>query len=145
MTQPKSKSPFYELNKAYSITINPDDHHQGLICKTSHSRLVHVKQLVENIFEPFEEDIRYILHLDISEPREIIKNYPRIHFHGAILFDNLKGIRDFLLVVLRKLSVMGYVDIDTCDDKKTWSKYCKKYDHITNMSPIQNRLAWTTE
>lgn len=135
------KEVFYKVNTTYSITINVDDKHQGKLLKTSYGKLNYVKNIVKEVFNEYL-DIRYILHLDISEPREINLNSSRIHFHGCINFKNEIAIRDWLLMVLPKLASFCYINIDTIDDMKVWEEYCKKYDSITQIIPINNGLSW---
>lgn len=139
-----TKTPFYKTNTFYSITINPDNNHQGNLKQGAHGRMVQVKTLLWDVFNKYPE-IYHILHLDISEPTSIRPSYPRIHFHGVILFRTNIAIRLWLVEVLYKLKNWCNIDIDTISDIKIWESYCKKYDHITNIPPLNNKLNWTTK
>lgn len=138
------KTPFYKTNTLYSITLNPNDAHQGHLKGGSHGRLVEVKSQVWTVLNKYP-DIYYILHLDISEPLKISKNFPRVHFHGVVMFPTNKAIQIWLLDTLRVLGNWCNIDIDTIDDVSLWEKYCKKYDTITNITPLQNKLEWHKE
>lgn len=135
------KTPFYETFKKYSITINLDDKHQGKMNKTPRTKLIYAKTIVDAIFDK-HSDILILLHLDISEPREMINNTPRIHFHGVLYFRTPSAIAEFLLIVCPKLRAIAYTQVDTIDDIKKWEAYCKKYDHVTQVSPIVKGLQW---
>lgn len=132
---------FYKTNKVYSITINIDDRYQGSMQKTAFSKLAYCKNLIYDVFKTYN-NIRILLHADISEPREMINNKPRIHFHGCILFIDNESISNYLLMVLPKLISFCYINIDTITDMSIWQDYCTKYDHITNITPIRKGLSW---
>ncbi len=134
---------FYRVNKIYSITINPNDKHQFTHIVNYYNRIKKVKSFVRECFG--DEGIHFCLHLDISEPRQLKKGtYPRIHFHGVIMFKNKEAILSWLVHTSIMLSQMAYVDIDSLDpiSKNKWFKYCMKYDHITNVMPIQHKLGF---
>lgn len=144
---------FYEAQKTYSLTIAPSDYNQGFNDKTYMvkiyrysvdyiDRLKNVTTKLNEILLPYNRDIQYILHTDISEPRDINGNIPRIHFHGVIRFKTNDKILKWLLSILPQLSTFGIVNIDTIDDMNHWEKYCKKYDHITNTPPLKNKMEW---
>lgn len=140
------KNIFYEKLKTYSITINLDNKHQAQINKNAFTKMVKCKDYIRDILDKYNHHIYYLLHLDISEPKELNNNkYPRMHFHGCIMFKSDEAILDWLLMVCPKLSAIAYVDIDTIDDLNIWEKYCKKYDHITNIQPLQNKLGWSID
>lgn len=141
---------FYEINKNYAITIAPNDIHQftkndnrALMSMDDEFRIQRVMGSLWKRLSPFNSYIRYILHVDISEPRNMNSNLPRIHFHGVIRFDDNRDIRKWLLKILPELNIIGIVDIDTIDDPVFWEKYCKKYDHITGVAPMINKLNWS--
>lgn len=137
-----TKTPFYKTNVLYSVTINPNNRCQGTIKGGAHSRLVDVKTQVWNVLNK-HPDIKYLLHLDISEPLNLNNNFPRVHFHGVVMFTTELAIRDWLLVVLYKLHNWCNIDIDTISDTSIWEKYCRKYDHITKIPPLQNGIEWS--
>ncbi len=133
---------FYKKNKTYSITINPNDKYQYTNVSNYYNRIFKIKQSVSECFA--HEDIRYSLHIDISEPKQLKKGtYPRIHFHGCFRFNNNEAILAFLTHTLVCLSQIAYIDIDTLDQssKQQWFDYCKKYNHITNVMPLQHKLS----
>ena len=51
--------------------------------------------------------IRHLLHYDISEPKEMINNVPRLHLHGVIVFTENSQIREWLLTCLPQISYIG--------------------------------------
>ncbi len=134
---------FYQKLKIYSITINPNDKYQFTNINNYYNKIHKIKQSISECFE--HEEIRYCLYVDISEPKQFKKgSYPRIHFHGILLFKTNEAILAFLTHTSIHLSQIAYVDIDTMDDatKKTWYNYCTKYNHITNVMPLQHRLSF---
>lgn len=131
----------YELNKPYALTINPNDKHQGLLCSKYRGRLALVRKYIMDIISDYK--IPLLLHLDISQPSEINKNIPRIHYHGVVLFRTNEHIMQFQLELLRQLSSISYIKIKPIDDIKLWSEYCQKYDRITNIQAINNYLTWS--
>ncbi len=138
----KKKKIFYEINKIYSITINFNDQSQYRRIKNPYTRFHRFKELIYDTIGN-GKDIRYLLHFDISEPLEMMVNkYPRIHMHGCIKFLSNEAIRDWLMTITILLSKVAYVNIDTIEDISIWQEYCTKYDHITGVIPIQNKMAW---
>lgn len=129
---------FYEVNKWYSITINPNDSYQRY--GKGIDRLKSINQIFfEHLLGYSQSKIQYKLHYDISEPRDMVDGKsPRVHFHGVIRFTTPMSIRNWLLYHSHQLSKMSYVNIDTIDDPNKWIGYCKKYDNITLMSPLTN-------
>lgn len=153
MTEKKSikklnyeKEPFYKVHTTYSITINLCDKSQALIKKTSRTRLIECKEIISRILSPYNDNIYYLLYLDISEPLEMnLNKAPRIHFHGCIYFKNTEGILDWLLMCCPKLSGISYINIDTLSHPLRWERYCKKYNKIINLLPLQNKLDFPYE
>lgn len=139
-------TPFYAVNVNYSLTINPNDNNQGLMGKCPLTRMAIIKQNITSILEKDNKDIAYLLHVDISEPRVCNENmYPRVHFHGVITFRTNAAILNWQLFILRKLSRISQVKIDSIDDMDYWVKYCRKYDSITGIRPIQHKMAFRSE
>ncbi len=132
---------FYTVNKIYSLTINfNDSYHSGRGGILKSFNLIHnaVHEYID-----YDDDTRYILHFDISEPKEMRKGkFPRLHLHGCIKFKSSQAIRYWLLYSCNNLSKVASIYIDTIDNVEIWEKYCKKYDHITDIKPIQYRMAW---
>lgn len=129
---------FYEVNRWYSITINPNDTYQRY--GKGIERLDAIKQIFfEHLLGYSQSKISYCLHFDISEPRDMVDGKSsRVHFHGVIKFNTPISIRNWQLYHSHQLSKMSYVNIDTIDDPIKWIAYCKKYDHITRMNPMTN-------
>lgn len=80
--------------------------------------------------------------MDISEPRKMNNNSPRIHFHGCILFSKATALLTWLLDVSYRLSKIANIDIDTINDIDKWQRYCQKYDSITGIKPYRQNLDW---
>lgn len=139
------KEIYYKKGETYAITINLDNTIQEKIkAKDGYDKMVKLKNyILEKITMIPMKDIGVLLHLDISEPRVVNKNFPRIHFHGLIQLKTDKGVREFLLTLLFELHIHCYVEIDTYDKDPAYEMYCKKYDHITNIEPISYGLAWS--
>ncbi len=138
----KKKDIFYKVNKLYSLTINFNDNHQFPRIDNPFRKASKLSELIHEYID--DEDVRYLLHFDISEPREMkLGTYPRIHLHGCIKFKTTNGIRNWLLKSCRLLSQIAYMQIDTIGENvDIWQQYCSKYDHITNFMPIRSRMAW---
>lgn len=131
------KQIFYQINKVYSLSINYDNTIQSI--KNYYRRAGRIK---ENLNILTKNKIKHILHFDISEPREIINNIPRLHLHGIIYFKTNKQIRIWLTDIIPHIAEIATIKIDTIQDINIWEKYCKKYDHITDIIPIQYKLTW---
>lgn len=140
MIEKKNKTPFYKINKLYSITINPDDKHQGVIYKP-YNRIGYVKKLILDILHDCEY-FKMCLNVDISEPKKLNGNYPRIHFHGIFMFTDIHDILNFQLNFLYKVSRFSNIDIDECNDFELWKAYCKKYNKILNINHIKYYFTW---
>lgn len=140
---------FYKPDTLYAITIAPNDQNQFLKKDITHRTFCDTKCRIDMVYKhlkrklyKYEGSLNFLLHLDISEPKVINKNLPRLHWHGIFSFNNNEDILYWLLEILPDLHLIGIIDIDSIDDIKHWEKYCKKYDHITNVIPIKNNLEW---
>lgn len=135
----KKNQPFYEKQKWYSITINPDDKHQFL---NRPNRLELVKnKLYEEFITLRASKIHYRYSIDISEPRENIRSTnigPRIHLHGRILFPCMGSILEWQLKHIYSITRWANLDIDTVKDTKEWDAYCDKYNPITKLKPYSS-------
>lgn len=140
----KTTNLFYEINKKYSITINPDDQSQHFEYKKGDTRINKIRTLIDDYLK--FPGIHYYLWWDISMPYKNVKyNYrPRIHLHGIIQFSTLYGLNKFLLYSLPHLGASSLIDIDVLNDLDIWSKYCKKTMHIMPYQPIIRRMMDTT-
>lgn len=137
MEKTLTKKPFYECGEVYSFTLNPDDKCQ-FVGKAD--RLQRFKNFVYELFVQLDSHgVEYAWEIDISEPRKINGNYPRLHIHGVLHFAKPTAIRHFLLMWLPMIHNHCYFDIDTCDDIEIWEEYCKKYKHITKMKTFTNK------
>lgn len=136
-----TKTPFYKIRTLYSITFNPNDAHQGTLKEGVLKRIATFKQNIWEVIRTHPK-ILYLLHVDISEPKNINPSYPRLHLHGVIMFYDTDAIRHWLLDCLFRFKAWCNIDIDTIGDIAVWHKYCTKYDHITMVSPLQNKLEW---
>lgn len=119
---------FYEINKLYSITMNPVDSSQFLGKKDRYKKFhTHIYNLL------IDMDIKYDLTIELSEPhgKMFTQGYsgPRLHLHGAIMFPDRKSLSKFLLNYHYKINKISSIDIDTINNKQTWTNYCKK-QHI---------------
>lgn len=135
---PRAPKLFYQKNTLYSITINPNDQFQFKKKGQRRVSMFH-NHFYEHFLSYTTNRIEYNLHLDISEPRQMtVDKYPRLHFHGTILFKTNGSIRDWLTYLLPDLLSKAYVDIDTVDDAGIWYDYMTKFDHISKLGPLSN-------
>ncbi len=120
--------PFYEIDTIYEITINPDDVHQKL---NSEFRFRDVYSMFSKIFTNMcNQDMELVIYPEISEPTHIIDGkYPRIHFHGTIVFKKQHGLASFLIKYSFLLSKTASVQINTFRPEY-WLQYCKKQKHL---------------
>lgn len=124
----------YHNGVKYSLTINPDD---TLQFKPGHGRLAHVRMCV---MEMLSEYVHYMseidLRIDISYPNSIrAGTYPRVHFHGTVIFSD---VLSFLLSLDPHLR--SSIEVDTIDDPAYWKQYSRKlekYHPIVKMYAIR--------
>lgn len=125
----KEKTPFYVINRWYSITINPEDRYQ---CWASENRYLNFRRWFRaECLEIFPLPLVYVGNIELSEPRNLNESKgPRLHFHGMFKFTDNAQIFKFLLLGLNRAARMGHVDIDTVGDLPTWIKYCRKHELV---------------
>jgi hypothetical protein len=139
---------FYDVNKLYSITLNPCDQQQGF---RSRDRLREVisftEQLMDKVTRRCCSKMCYTLYTELSEPIDSHKSESsRVHFHGVLLFKDTISIKMFLLYGYRLLCQHLYVNIDTITDLQAWINYCFKQQFIINKPPICDIvIPWFTE
>lgn len=129
--------PFYQKNKWYSITINPNDKYQF------HGTDDRIKRFRDFMYEQFLQldayKINYRFNMELSEPRSMPPGHsgPRLHVHGKIQFTSNYSINRFLTLFLYKVSRFASIDIDTIEHPEIWDDYCKKQQHLyKKVSPI---------
>jgi hypothetical protein len=122
----KSLEPYYQINKYYAITINPEDKYQKFNVKNN-GRFKAFHTYMYNYLYVLTCKYRFII--EVSEPRGFhTQGYagPRLHLHGHIMFRTPKEIGEFLMEGYRMILMIGSMDIDTIDDMATWEKYMNK-------------------
>lgn len=130
--------PFYETNKKYSITLNPQDKYQ-FFGKPDRFRRFR-NHVYENLLHLDANEVDYELIIEISEPHEfktVPYQGPRLHMHGVILFKNISSLGYFLTTGYTKIIKWSSIDIDTIGDMDKWISYCKK-QHIFKNNRLSN-------
>lgn len=108
----------------YSFTINPNDRYQYFEDPSRITRaIIHLKKALD--FCSFH----YNLYCEMSQPNDSMR-LPRLHAHGLIEFDSPLQVKRWYEVDFNKLSKTNYFNLDTIEDIKQWSKYCKKNNLI---------------
>jgi len=121
---PNKNLSYYEVNKTYSITLNPIDKYQYLGNPDRYNKF---RTMVYHEISKLRQSIN--LWIEISEPHQMIlqgKSGPRLHMHGTIKFISEFNIVDFLVNGIYKLTRWTSVDIDTIEDSDIWHAYCTK-------------------
>lgn len=126
------KEPFYKKGTTYEITINPDDTRQKL---KSEFRLREVITTFRNLAHNMSnQGINIVLYPEISEPQNVVNgSFPRIHFHGTVLFVDDYAVGQYLLKYLPLLSNISSTQINPFRETY-WPKY------ITKQMPLMKYL-----
>jgi len=130
---------YYKINTWYAITINPEDTYQFIGKPDRLNKCVdHMNEVLLTALNIY--GITYVIHIDISEPREVKYKGPgaRIHFHGRIMFNNNDQLVKFLLYGQCAIAQCGQTLYKEIDNYDKWEVYCKKYDHIHGKTPIKS-------
>lgn len=117
-----------ELNKMYSLTLNPVDKYQFY---GQDLRLLKFRNFVYEQLLTLAGD--YTLVVELSEPLGMkTQGYtgPRLHMHGVIVFRKKEQLYKFLLTDYYKLTRWTSIDIDTIDDITVWMDYILKQDLV---------------
>lgn len=116
-----SKMARYQNSVTFAITINPDDSFQTI--RPGQRRFAEVRRHVIDFLVNHKSNIDSVdLYPDISYPPAMYGGkYPRIHYHGIIVFKDI-------IRYLETYDVHSHmsVEIDTIDNRKYWMKYCRK-------------------
>lgn len=130
---------FYKLKTYYAITINPDDKHQYF-----HDGGQRFSNFINHANDYYfcrlkQNEIDYVLHPEISEPRDNIQyaGSPRLHFHGVVYLKSKQSILHFLLQFLVKVSSFAMYKIEPLKDSYKWESYCKKQSFL-GFKPLSN-------
>jgi len=129
---------YYEIDKWYTINLNPLDSYQYLLSK---DRLKTFQNNVHALLLSVFGSMCYQYNIEISEPHDVIVNqYPRLHVHGRFMFLNNEQILNFLLNDFRKLGEWGRMDIKKIDDIDKWDSYCSKFVHVMGIPTYKNYI-----
>lgn len=137
---------FYQVGKAYAVTINPCDALQMRNSKKDY--FFKIKELNDNIRSYLKEKIRYKFYLDISQNIECHeKSYPRLHYHGIIFLEDNEAVMDWLVTILPRLSQVAYIKVGNLNDIKLWKRYCVKCSIMfpefnSYFKPLTNKLSF---
>ena len=133
---------FYEPDKWYWITYNPEDKCQYL---GKVDRLERFRQHIADKLKII--NIIYYVVIEFSEPRgERPRAYsgPRLHIHGLIKFKDTKTVLQWLNYGMYYWCKQGRLDIDTPQKLEDCFKYMRKqrilkiqYSNIYNMTPTE--------
>lgn len=130
--------PFYNSG-TYEITITPADNYQhygsykgGRLRKF----VTGIQSQLQQILDPY--DIKYYLQIELSEPHININNngkFPRLHYHGLIIFKTQLQAGIFLLESIYRLSRFSNITINKHDDDREeyWAKYMNKQNEIMTL------------
>lgn len=124
MSLTEIKPQFYEVGKAYEITVNPNDSHQ---CLKDEFRFRNCIDMWDKMFTNMKnQDMILKMYPEISEQQTLIDGkFPRIHFHGTISFVSRYAIASFLLKYSVILSSKSSIQINE-HRPEYWFKYCTK-------------------
>lgn len=120
----------------YTITINPEEQHEK-----QNNR---VDRVIRDTRRKLDKlCLQYNVYAECSSPLSPVKHkFPRIHFHGIILFENYSQISKWYNEDYFKLSELGYFEIDTLGCIQKWHQYCTKEQdimkHLTKESHIKS-------
>lgn len=108
----------------YTITINTEEQYEKHVDRVD--RVIrYVRHKLDKLC------LQYNVYAEVSNPLSPAKHkYPRVHFHGIILFENYTQISKWYNEDFFKMSSMGYFEIDTLGDIKIWHTYCTKEQDI---------------
>lgn len=126
--QPEEPKAFYESNKIYEITLNPDNRHQYF------DNIVREKKCIDYMIKmltPLQERCKWELYPELSEPRHANHEtgLPRWHWHGKIIFQTDEDIVFWLLTYQIKLQ--QHMDIKISDYRPDyWPLYIKKQTYM---------------
>lgn len=135
--KPTGLKNFYEINKWYSFTLNPQDKYQFFGNEYRFKRFRNI------IYELFLVKYHYGFIIEISEPRnQIPYQYkgPRLHIHGTIRFPTRATLERFLIIKMSQISKIGTMEIDTIGNIETWLDYIHKQNILMGDTYIGNYL-----
>lgn len=121
---------YFNNNKVYTFTINPDNEYQFYKESQLQSRLG--KCIFNTLYylrQCCKDCAIFKLTIESSLPVESSKagNGPRIHFHGTIKFtDSLTFLLNRYHVLMQNFKF----EIDTIEDEDKWENYCSKDESL---------------
>ena len=125
---------FYQVGKAYALTINPCDDLQMRNSKKDYFFKIH--ELNTCIRSYFKDKVRYKLFLDISQNVECSqKSYPRLHYHGILFLEDNDALLNWLITILPRLSQVAYIKVGNLNNLKVWKHYCMKCSNMFSDFP----------
>lgn len=133
--RPLPTANMWEINRGYSLTINPNDHQQGLTGpdKNLEGRFKRMHTYYNKIFNKMDRTGTTVeMYPEISSPLKA-SSLPRYHFHGTIIFRSTMSLLMWYEYYLPKLRSKAMVDMDTIADPQYWDAYCKKNSDIMKM------------
>lgn len=117
----------FRPKRLYTITINPEEQYEKF-----NDRVERVVRLVKRKMDKL--CLQYNLYTELSNPLSPVKQrFPRVHFHGIILFENISQIKKWYNEDYFKMVDLGYFEIDTLGDINTWHTYCTKEQDIMKL------------
>lgn len=120
-----------ELNKWYSITINPEKQFE----KDGYLRYTSVLKHVQRVLNEYTSNIEYYLKMEVSK-------LGRVHFHGWVKYR--KDISMIYICLIPKLISIATISIDYIDDPDIWHDYvtkqCKCFDHTSEINYPPNLM-----
>lgn len=129
----------FRPKRLYTITINPEEQYEQ-----HNDRIERVVKLTKRRMDKLS--LQYNIYVELSNPLSPTKHrFPRVHFHGLIMFETPLQIAKWYNEDYFKLASLGYFEIDTLGDINTWHTYCTKeqdimktltkLSHITSLRP----------
>lgn len=124
----KVKEVYYKIGVPYSVTVQPDDHHQY------YESGVRLKQFRDKMAEVMlANTCCYNFVIELSEPHgSILRHHSgaRLHMHGIILFENISELAHYLMYDQARWCKCGRLEVDTITDMDVWIGYMKKQNII---------------
>lgn len=126
----------FRPKRLYTITVNPEEQYEQ-----HNDRVERVVRLVKRKMDKLS--LQYNLYAELSNPLSPTKHrFPRVHFHGLIMFENMSQISKWYNEDYFKMVSLGYFEIDILNDINIWHTYCTKEQDIMskliNSSHIQS-------
>lgn len=123
----------------YEFTINLNDDNQVSRGREK-NRHLKAKAVLEHCFD--DTTIKYCLYPEVSMPQfgdKYHNTYPRIHYHGWIVFPTNKAVCDYLLETAIKLARIGRYQFNPARIDY-WNKYIKKHQGLFKgtLKPVRN-------